>query len=160
MKKNQKDSSNFWHRKNDWRSELCCFRASILKLPMGQKYFHVHGYFHSVRSWLFTTKLNCLQKNNFGHTKPLFKKYMSDQAVLLPKWSPMHLRISRRAPVTAAPSIGVTYMHHLLCGFMSNLHKKSLMVSNEQVHCQGILCKLSEILHSNIKIYASLCDYY
>ena len=49
-------------------SEFCCFRPSILKQPKGQKYFM--AIFVVLQSYLLTTKLSCLQKNNFGHTKP------------------------------------------------------------------------------------------
>ena len=58
-----------------WKSELCCFRPSILKWWKGQKYFY--GRFHMLWSCLFTTKLSCLQKKkDFGHTIAVLNIYL------------------------------------------------------------------------------------
>ena len=83
--KNQKDSVNFWHRK-------MTLKVRIVK---SQKYFY--GCFHSFhRSCLFTSKLSCLQKNNFGHTKlqVLQYKFHSNHGVFWVKYLQENLRDS------------------------------------------------------------------
>ena len=42
LKKNQKDSVDFWHRKKLWKSELRYFWPSKLKRTKGLEFFHTH----------------------------------------------------------------------------------------------------------------------
>ena len=53
--------------KNDFEGQNCAVLYKILKQLKGQKYFM--AIFVVLWSYLLTTKLSCLQKNNFGDTK-------------------------------------------------------------------------------------------
>ena len=67
MKKNQNDSANFWHRKMTLKVNIGPFLALNSKMTERPKIIFMAD-FTILLSCLFTTKLNCLQKNKFGHT--------------------------------------------------------------------------------------------
>ena len=74
MKKNQKDSANFWHRKMTLKIRIGLFLTFDSKMTERPKNIFM-DIFIVLWPYLLTTKLSCLQKNKSGQTKCTAKAF-------------------------------------------------------------------------------------
>ena len=81
-KKVEKDSVDFWHRKMTLKVRILLFLTFNSKTTEWPKIFFM-AIFIVLWPYLLTTKLRCLQKNNFGHTKYTYQASYKEEAWVL-----------------------------------------------------------------------------